>query len=62
MSFSNDCYNSSEWRRENGSVICEFRPIGLGIEAQRNAVAEYLNSGSWSPVREFVEVESENAC
>jgi DNA invertase Pin-like site-specific DNA recombinase len=31
---------------------------GLGIEAQRNAVAEYLNGGNWSLVREFVEVES----
>ncbi|APG11489.1 resolvase [Bradyrhizobium japonicum] len=31
---------------------------GLGIEAQRNGVAEYLNGGSWSLVREFVEVES----
>ena len=31
---------------------------GLGIEAQRNAVAEYLNGGNWSLVKEFVEVES----
>lgn len=31
---------------------------GLGIEAQRNGVAEYLNGGSWSLVKEFVEVES----
>jgi DNA invertase Pin-like site-specific DNA recombinase len=31
---------------------------GLGIEAQRNTVAEYLNGGSWSLVKEFVEVES----
>src|ERR1700747_503088 len=31
---------------------------GLGIEAQRNAVAEYLNGGNWALVKEFVEVES----
>src|SRR5215467_6708163 len=31
---------------------------GLGIEAQRNAVSEYLNGGNWSLVKEFVEVES----
>lgn len=31
---------------------------GLGIEAQRAAVAEYLNGGKWSLVKEFVEVES----
>ena len=31
---------------------------GLGIEAQRNAVVEYLNGGNWSLVKEYVEVES----
>jgi hypothetical protein len=31
---------------------------GLGIEAQRNAVAEYLNGGNWAMVKEFVEIES----
>jgi DNA invertase Pin-like site-specific DNA recombinase len=31
---------------------------GLGIEAQRTAVADYLNGGNWSLVKEFVEVES----
>lgn len=31
---------------------------GLGIEAQRNGVAEYLNGGNWSLVKELVEVES----
>jgi DNA invertase Pin-like site-specific DNA recombinase len=31
---------------------------GLGIEAQRNSVAEYLNGGNWKLVREYVEVES----
>ena len=31
---------------------------GLGIEAQRNSVAEYLNGGNWKLVKEFVEIES----
>jgi DNA invertase Pin-like site-specific DNA recombinase len=31
---------------------------GLGLEAQREAVAQYLNGGSWTLVKEVVEVES----
>jgi hypothetical protein len=31
---------------------------GLGIEAQRNSVAEYLNGGNWKLVKELVKVES----
>jgi DNA invertase Pin-like site-specific DNA recombinase len=31
---------------------------GLGLEAQRQAVANYLNSGQWRIVAEYVEVES----
>jgi DNA invertase Pin-like site-specific DNA recombinase len=31
---------------------------GLGIEAQRKAVLDYLNGGSWTLVAEFVETES----
>jgi DNA invertase Pin-like site-specific DNA recombinase len=31
---------------------------GLGLEAQREAVASYLNGGRWSLVQEVVEVES----
>jgi DNA invertase Pin-like site-specific DNA recombinase len=31
---------------------------GLGLEAQRHAVAEHLNGGSWKLIKEFVEVES----
>lgn len=31
---------------------------GLGIEAQRYAVANYLNGGNWKIVSEFTEVES----
>jgi DNA invertase Pin-like site-specific DNA recombinase len=31
---------------------------GLGLEAQREAVASYLNGGSWTLVQEVVEVES----
>ena len=31
---------------------------GLGIEAQREAVARFLNGGNWTVVAEFTEVES----
>jgi DNA invertase Pin-like site-specific DNA recombinase len=31
---------------------------GLGMEAQRRIVADYLNGGSWSLIAEYVEVES----
>jgi DNA invertase Pin-like site-specific DNA recombinase len=31
---------------------------GLGLEAQREAVANYLNGGSWKLVQELIEVES----
>ncbi len=31
---------------------------GLGLEAQRSAVAAYLNGGRWSVIREVVEIES----
>lgn len=31
---------------------------GLGLEAQRAAVADYLNGGDWALLREFVEVET----
>ncbi len=31
---------------------------GLGLEAQRKAVADFLNGGSWELVDEFTEVES----
>jgi DNA invertase Pin-like site-specific DNA recombinase len=31
---------------------------GLGLEAQRRAVADYLNGGSWTLAAEYTEVES----
>ena len=31
---------------------------GLGLEAQRKAVEDYLNGGNWDLIREFTEVES----
>lgn len=31
---------------------------GLGVEAQRSAVAGFLNGGNWTLIAEFVEVES----
>ena len=31
---------------------------GLGLEAQRTAVTNYLNGGKWKIIAEFTEVES----
>ena len=31
---------------------------GLGIEAQRKSIADYLNGGAWELLQEYVEVES----
>jgi DNA invertase Pin-like site-specific DNA recombinase len=49
----------------NGKFICYYRvstsrqgKSGLGLEAQRAAVATYLNGGNWQIVDEFTEVES----
>jgi DNA invertase Pin-like site-specific DNA recombinase len=48
-----------------GKFIAYFRvstdkqgKSGLGLEAQRKAVLEYLNGGRWSLMQEFVEIES----
>jgi hypothetical protein len=49
----------------NGGFIAYYRvstgkqgKSGLGIEAQRHAVANYLNGGNWRIIEEFTEVES----
>ena len=49
----------------NGSWVSYLRvstakqgASGLGLEAQRQAVADFLNGGRWKVVAEFVEVES----
>ena len=49
----------------NGKFVCYYRVStsrqgrsGLGLEAQRSAVAGYLNGGNWQIVDEFTEVES----
>lgn len=49
----------------NGKFVAYYRVStdrqgrsGLGLEAQRSAVANYLNGGNWSIVAEFTEVES----
>jgi DNA invertase Pin-like site-specific DNA recombinase len=49
----------------NGKFIAYFRVStdkqgrsGLGLEAQRKTVADYLNGGNWELTAEFVEVES----
>src|SRR5262245_19244272 len=51
--------------QQRGRFIAYFRvstdkqgKSGLGLEAQRKAVREYLDGGRWSLVEEFVEVES----
>ncbi len=31
---------------------------GLGVEAQKKAITDYLNGGNWELVKEFTEVES----
>src|SRR6476620_7219757 len=49
----------------SGKFVCYYRvstgrqgKSGLGLEAQRAAVATYLNGGDWSIVAEFTEVEA----
>src|SRR6516164_8061072 len=49
----------------HGSFVAYYRvstgrqaKSGLGIEAQRQAVANYLNGGNWKIIAEFTEVES----
>ena len=49
----------------NGKFIAYYRVSterqgrsGLGLEAQRAAVANYLDGGDWRIVAEFTEVES----
>jgi len=37
-------------------VTC--RRSGLGLEAQRKSVEDFLNGGRWTVLAEFVEVES----
>lgn len=48
-----------------GKFVCYYRvstgrqgKSGLGLEAQRAAVATYLNGGNWRIIDEFTEVES----
>lgn len=52
----------------NGNFVAYYRVStarqgrsGLGLEAQRRAVADFLNGGSWKLMAEFVEVESGKA-
>ncbi len=47
-----------------GRFVCYYRvstngqgDSGLGLEAQRQTVMDYLNGGSWSLVGEYTEVE-----
>src|SRR6059058_2627218 len=52
----------------NGNFVAYYRVStarqgrsGLGLEAQRKAVTDFLNGGSWELSAEFVEVESGNS-
>jgi DNA invertase Pin-like site-specific DNA recombinase len=58
-------YHGALMAHHNGKFIAYYRvstgkqgKSGLGIEAQRAAVASYLNGGDWLIVSEFTEVES----
>jgi DNA invertase Pin-like site-specific DNA recombinase len=51
--------------QHNGKFVAYYRvstlrqgQSGLGIDAQRKTVSDFLNGGNWSLVEEFVEVES----
>jgi len=51
------------WLRENASLTLRVSKdkqgrSGLGIEAQRAAVSNYLNGEHWTLVSEYIEVES----
>jgi DNA invertase Pin-like site-specific DNA recombinase len=57
--------NSAVMTTSNGKFVCYYRVStarqgrsGLGIESQRQAVANYLNGGDWQIVAEHTEVES----
>src|SRR5258706_8866495 len=59
-----DC-NEAVMAKNSGKFVCYYRvstgrqgKSGLGLDAQRAAVATYLNGGDWQIVSEFTEVES----
>ena len=50
---------------DRGKFVAYFRvstdkqgKSGLGLDAQRHAVQQYLNGGTWSLIGEFTEIES----
>src|SRR5258706_801459 len=59
-----DC-NEAVMAKNSGKFVCYYRvstgrqgKSGLGLDAQRAAVATYLNGGNWQIVEEFTEIES----
>jgi DNA invertase Pin-like site-specific DNA recombinase len=48
------------WRSRGSYRVSTGRQAksGLGIEAQRQAVGNYLNGGNWQIIAEFTEIES----
>ena len=59
------CCAAAQLTRHTHALSClrvsttEQGKSGLGLEAQRKAVADHLNSGSWELVGEYTEVESD---
>lgn len=66
--FVKNCVNKSETPEDTemeGKFIAYYRvstdkqgKSGLGLEAQKEAVAAYLNGGNWKVLKEFTEVET----
>jgi DNA invertase Pin-like site-specific DNA recombinase len=59
------CITSQVGDDMQGNFVAYFRvstdqqgKSGLGLDAQRKAVADYLNGGNWKLVGEFTEIES----
>jgi DNA invertase Pin-like site-specific DNA recombinase len=58
-------YNTEIPNKHKGNIVAYYRVStekqgrsGLGLEAQRKSVMDYLNGGSWKLIGEFTEIES----
>ncbi len=52
------CHGSRRFRQLLAVSTVGQQRSGLGLDAQREAVARYLNGGNWTILAEFVETES----
>src|SRR5210317_556364 len=50
---------------QRSNFVCYYRvstnkqgKSGLGLDAQRKSVSDYLNGGNWNIIEEFTEIES----